>query len=182
MNLNEKSIVKLISDRNEQGMILLLQTYGALIRYVAEPFSGAQENVEDCLQETAQRVWDRIESFDPSKGSFKSWLTAVAKNTALNMRRSQKDHDPYEEIPEETPSGAKGPEQTAVDNDTAAAVRRAIEQLPEKDKLLIYRRFYYNQSISQIAKETGLGERAVEGRIYRIKQKLAVMLGDYRNE
>ena len=49
MNLNEKSIVKLISDRNEQGMILLLQTYGALIRYVAEPFSGAQENVEDCL-------------------------------------------------------------------------------------------------------------------------------------
>lgn len=180
--MNEHSIVQLISDRDEQGMRLLLQAYGALIRYVAGPFLNDKDDIEDCLQETAQKAWDRIESFDASKGSFRSWLTAVARNTAMNMRRGRKDHDPYEELPEEMPSDARGPEQTAVDNDAAAAVRRAVEKLPEKDRLLIYRRYYYNQSIAQIALETGLGERAVEGRIYRIRQKLAAMLGDYRNE
>ena len=177
-----EEIVKLIKERDEQGMVLLLRHFKALIRYVAEPVLGSPEDIEDCLQETAHKVWKKIESFDPSKGSFKSWVTAIARNTALNMKRGIKEHDSYDEIPEEMPSDTKGTEQTAVENDAAAAVRKAVEQLPEKDRLLIYRRFYYMQSISQIAAETGLGERAVEGRIYRIKQKLAVMLGDYKNE
>ena len=180
--MTENEIVQLIRNRDDSGAQEFLARYGALVRYVAEPVLVDAGACEDCLQETAHKVWAKIEGFNASKGSFRSWVTAIARNTALNMRRGQREHDSYEDIPEELPSDAKGPEQTTVDNDTADAVRKAVEKLPEKDRLLIYRRFYYMQSIAQIAAETGLGERAVEGRIYRIKQKLAGMLGDYRNE
>ena len=38
------------------------------------------------------------------------------------------------------------------------------------------------QSVAQIAAETGLSVRAVEGRLYRIRQKLAEMLKGYEND
>ena len=47
-----------------------------------------------------------------------------------------------------------------------------LDELSPKDKTLIYRKYYYMQSTEQIAAEMGLTERAVEGRLYRIKQKL----------
>lgn len=40
------------------------------------------------------------------------------------------------------------------------------------EKILFYRKYYYMQSISQIAAEVGMSERSVEGRLYRLKQKL----------
>lgn len=41
--------------------------------------------------------------------------------------------------------------------------------LPAGDRLLVYRKYYYLQSTAQIAAELGLSPRAVEGRLYRLK-------------
>ena len=49
--------------------------------------------------------------------------------------------------------------------------------LPQRDRLLFYRKYYYRQSTAQIAAELGTTERAVEGRLYRIKKALREQLG-----
>jgi RNA polymerase sigma-70 factor (ECF subfamily) len=43
--------------------------------------------------------------------------------------------------------------------------------------MLFYRKYYYRQSTAQIAAELGMTQRSVEGRLYRIKQKLRKRLG-----
>lgn len=43
--------------------------------------------------------------------------------------------------------------------------------------MLFYRKYYYLQSIAQIASELGMTERAVEGKLYRLKKQLRKMLG-----
>ena len=53
--------------------------------------------------------------------------------------------------------------------------------LPAGDRLLVYRKYYYLQSPAQIAAELGLSPRAVEGRLYRLKKRLAKALGGVRN-
>lgn len=40
-----------------------------------------------------------------------------------------------------------------------------------------YRKYYYLQSTAQIARELGMTERAVEGKLYRLKKKLRNLLG-----
>ena len=57
------------------------------------------------------------------------------------------------------------------------ALNRALEQLSPAERALFYRKYYYMQPTSQIAAELGLSERAAEGRLYRIKQKLRRLLG-----
>ena len=57
------------------------------------------------------------------------------------------------------------------------ALQAALGQLSTGERLLFYRKYYYLQSTAQIASELGLTERAVEGRLYRLKRQLRKLLG-----
>ena len=58
-----------------------------------------------------------------------------------------------------------------------AKLRAAIAGLPVYERELFYRKYYYCQSTAQMAAELCLTERAVEGRLYRLRQKLRRLLG-----
>ena len=54
---------------------------------------------------------------------------------------------------------------------------RVWSRIAQFDRALFYRKYYYLQSTAQIAAELGMTERAVEGRLYRLKKRLRTMLG-----
>ena len=54
---------------------------------------------------------------------------------------------------------------------------RAVKSLTDGEQTLFYRKYYYCQSTAQMAAELGLTERGVEGRLYRLRQKLRELLG-----
>ena len=54
---------------------------------------------------------------------------------------------------------------------------KALNQLSQKDRAIFYRKYYYLQSTAQIALEMSTTQRAVEGRLYRIKKRLRKELG-----
>lgn len=55
--------------------------------------------------------------------------------------------------------------------------REIVERLSIGDRALFYRKYYYRQPTAQIAAELGMSERAVEGRLYRLKKQLRRLLG-----
>ena len=57
------------------------------------------------------------------------------------------------------------------------ALEQALNQLNRTDYLIFYRKYYYLQSTARIAAELGFSERAIEGRLYRIRKKLQKQLG-----
>ena len=59
----------------------------------------------------------------------------------------------------------------------ANELSRALSSLSRRDYLLFYRKYYYLQSTDRIAAELGTTERAVEGRLYRIRKRLQTLLG-----
>ena len=61
-------------------------------------------------------------------------------------------------------------------------LRKALSALPHGERVLFYRKYYYRQSTAQIARELGMSERAVEGRLYRLKKSLRAKLGGDRHE
>ena len=52
-----------------------------------------------------------------------------------------------------------------------------MRSLPIHERDLFYRKYYYCQSTAQMAAELSLTERAVEGRLYRLRQTLRQQLG-----
>jgi len=54
---------------------------------------------------------------------------------------------------------------------------QALAGLSQRDRALFYRKYWYQQSMAQIAAETGMTLRAAEGRLYRIRKRLQEALG-----
>lgn len=173
--MKEQKILALLRERDERGADELLRRYTPLMRYIAAPILPDERDAEECVSEIAARVWEKIDSFDPSRGSWTAWLTALARNTALNMAR--KTAAPPEELSEDMPSPGATPEEVLLRREREKALRKAISALPHGERVLFYRKYYYRQSTAQIACELGLTERAVEGRLYRLKKALRAQLG-----
>lgn len=175
--MNELEIVELLLQKDEKGMSELLIHYGPLMRYIIAPILPNVQDREDCLSECAMQVWKKIEKFDSRRGGWSAWLTAITRNHALNYRRNTAVHSSAEDISSELPSPELSPEAQIIRQERQDAVRRALDRLSYKDRTLFYRKYYYMQPSAQIASEMGMTERAVEGKLYRIKIKLRKTLG-----
>ena len=175
--MGEQEIIELLTRRDERGMDELLRHCGPLMKYVIAPILRDPRDREDCLSEAAMRVWDSIGQFDRGRGSWNAWLTAIARNAALNRARAVPRHASAADIPENTPSAEPTPEEQALRRERQEALMTELARLPSNDRALIYRKYYYRQSTAQIAAELGLTERVVEGRLYRLKKQLRKALG-----
>lgn len=175
--MQEKEIIELLLRRDEAGVDALLENYEPLMKYIISPILKNPQDKEDCISEITMRVWKKAEQFDAQKGSFTAWLTAITRNTALNYKRRVFEHSSLEDINEGLPSSDPTPEEVIIEKERQTEIEKAISSLPKKEKILFYRRYYYLQPISQIASEMGMTERAVEGKLYRLKKKLRKTLG-----
>ena len=75
------------------------------------------------------------------------------------------------------PADAVTPEQQLLRKERAERLKAVLSTLNQKETQLFYRKYYYMQSTAQIAAELGLSERAVEGRLYRLRKYLRKELG-----
>ena len=175
--MKEQEIIELIRLRDEQGAVALLKHYGPLIRYIIIPILHVKQDQDECVSEVAMRVWDKIDLYNPNRGTWNAWLTALTRNTALNKARQKKLFETEEEITPRIPSPEPNPEEMVLKQERQADVNCALKQLSPKERTLFYRKYYYMQSTAQIASELGMTQRAVEGKLYRLKKQLRQILG-----
>lgn len=176
-DVQEQEMIAQLLQQDERGMEALLLHYGPLMCYIIAPILPDPQDREECLSKVSMRVWSRVTQFDPARGSWTAWLTAITRNTARNYHRSAQHHSSVQSIPEGTPAPDASPEEAILQAERSAAVHNALGRLSPGDRALFYRKYYYLQSTAQIAAELGMTVRAVEGRLYRLKKQLRRMLG-----
>lgn len=170
--------VELINDllsRTDGSLEQLKLHYGPLIRYVIAPILSDERDREEVFSDVLVRVWDRVGQYDPTTGSWTNWLSAIARNAAID--RARRNPPTSSELTETTPAPRSDPEQALLRKERQRELYAAISALEHGEQALFYRKYYYRQSTAQIAAEYGTTERAIEGRLYRIKRKLRKRLG-----
>ena len=170
----DETDLTLLRAGDTRGIERVQAQYGAMVRYIVRGILPDAQDAEECISDIYLRVWERIASYDPQKGSLAAWLTAIARNAAVDRLRRRRAPDlPLHEAAATAPS----PEEEVLRRERAAALQRALAALTDAERLLFYRKYYYLQSTAQIAAELGLTERAVEGRLYRLRRRLQKTLG-----
>ena len=164
--------------KRESGALERFQTaFTPLLRYIIAPILPDERDREECLSDVALQAWDAIDGYDPSRASFPTWLSTLARNAALNRRRANQRRRDGEPLDDTAPDVRDGPERTLLKAELARAVWDAVDRLARRDRELFLRKYYYYQSTAQIAAELGLSFRAVEGRLYRVRKRLQDELG-----
>lgn len=173
--MKETELVNQLLQREDNVLEQIRLHYGPLIRYIIAPILSDPRDREEAFSDVLLRVWDRIDQFDPKKGSFKNWLSTISRNTAIDrLRRLTPEENT---LGETLPSQNADPEQALLAQERQKALKRALQSLSGEELDLFYRKYYYRQSTAQIAAEHSTSLRAIEGRLYRIKKKLRQQLG-----
>lgn len=166
----------LLQQGDGEALERLLTHYDGMLRYIAGGILDHPQELEDCLAQVRLKLWESRGQYDPERSSPATWLTALCRNAAVDhLRRLQRQESG--ELPEAHPDPAPGPEEQLLQKERIQALERALNTLSARDRNLVYRKYYYLQSTARMAAELGLTERAVEGKLYRIRRKLQKQLG-----
>jgi RNA polymerase sigma-70 factor (ECF subfamily) len=167
----------------------VISRYKGLLYYIIKPIVKDENLAEDCFGVICEIILKNYHKYQTEKGSLTGWLTRVARNGALNFVNNKK----YTILATESKSPAGGltheedqqtwaidyqtPESRLIEKENRAELEKALSSLSKSETNILLRKYYYMQSTGQIAAELGMSERAVEGRLYRIRKKMMGKLG-----
>ena len=176
--MDDLELLRLLRSRDQRGLDQLLVRHGPLLRYILCPILDDPREREECLSDVALQIWERADQFDPERGSLTAWLSAIARNTALNrLRAARRGTGDCQPLDDSMLDPAPGPEEELLRKERTQRLLLAVRRMSEIDCSLFYRKYYYLQSAAQMAAELGLTERGVEGRLRRIRLRLRKELG-----
>lgn len=126
---------------------------------------------EDVVQDTMIRVWNKREEWTQF-GSIEAYCLTVAKNLAID-RSQKKEVQNVELTPEmEEESEASGPYDQLINKERMSIIHRLINELPEKQRLIMQLRDIEGESYKEIAKILNLTEEQVKVNLFRARQKV----------
>ena len=126
---------------------------------------------EDVVQDTMIRVWDKRDEwyqFD----SVEAYCLTVTKNLAID-RSQKKDAQNVELTPEmEKESDVNSPYDQLVHDERLTLINRLVNELPEKQRMIMQLRDIEGESYKTIAKLLHLTEEQVKVNLFRARQKV----------
>ena len=126
---------------------------------------------EDIVQDTMIRVWNKRDEWQQFE-SVEAYCLIVAKNLAID-RSQKKDAQNVELTPEMAEEAdTSGPYDRLVNNERMKIIHRLIDELPEKQRLIMQLRDIEGESYKDIAKVLQLTEEQVKVNLFRARQKV----------
>lgn len=126
---------------------------------------------EDVTALAFERAYRKRTSYDPRRGSQRSWLFGIARNAALDELRRRKRTAPLQAEP-------IAPEDDLDRALRRAAVRTALAELPARDRELIALKFHAGLDNSELADVLGVSVSNAGTRLHRALTKLREILDD----
>jgi RNA polymerase sigma factor (sigma-70 family) len=193
--------------RNTRALEALICRYARemsyFIRLVLDN-SGTHQDTEECVNDLFVAVWQEIGSFDPERGSLRTWMTMRAKYIALDRRRQIQrrqalaitsldggDYGGFGGVHESDSTASDYAVQHLADSSMEGLIeqrerreelRQALEALSELDRLLVYMRYFKLASTEEICAKTGLSRHAIDTRLWRARRALRDTLEELRHE
>ena len=176
--MKDNELLKLLAESPESGLEQLTREYGALVyTLVKNRLSGtqAEPECEECAAAVFSKFCLSLPRFDPSKGTVKAYLCAIARNEAANAAKAAAAApEKFDDLADEPASPAA--EDEFFESESGRELIAAVNSLPPPDREIIVRRYFYCEPAKTIAKRVGISASAVNTRAHRALKKLKKLL------
>ena len=172
-SLDDNELVTRTLDGDVRSYEELVRRYERLVGRVLYPYARREISVEDLVQETFLRAYDRLETFNPDY-RFKTWLLAIANNLGVDTLRRRREMVEFN--PETHAGTSRGPEAEALDADFSRSVQSAVATLPETYGVTLILRYSEGMSYAEIAEILDITIPAVKSRLFRARNMLGERL------
>jgi RNA polymerase sigma-70 factor (ECF subfamily) len=174
---DERRLAKRLKRRDRDALRDVYEQYGRTTYGLLLQILRDRATAEDVQQQVFLQVWERVEGFDPERGTLLTWIMTIARSRAIDelRRRVPEPRDPVGTLAllESSESG----------DDVDALVEQwhlahLLGRLPAGEADLLRRRFYDGRTQSEIAAETGIPLGTVKARMLSGLDALRAMLGE----
>jgi RNA polymerase sigma-70 factor (ECF subfamily) len=181
VNADERTLI----ERSRRGDIAafdqLVRLYEKSVYNTAYRLAGSYDDAADIAQEAFVRAWNNLKSFR-GDSAFSTWLYRIVTNVFLDDRKRKRSR-PQRSLDEaialdesnvtrQFEDDAPGPEEVAEGAERRMVLERAIQTLPEAQRIVIV--LYHTQGLSyeEIAEITNLPMGTVKSKLNRARLAL----------
>ena len=180
--MEDNQIVDLYWERDERAISESDAKYGAFCARIAMNILDNAQDAEECVNDTYLRAWNTIPPNRPTKlGAF---LGKITRNLSLDRYKAKKTAKrgnslflvSLDELSECVPDGSTG-FGSGFDDETEArligeCINRFLRKLSGEARDVFICRYFYSDSIGEIARRFGLSESKVKSMLHRARGKL----------
>ena len=173
--MEDEVIIRLLYDRDEQALTELKARFHSRLLQTAYNILGSREDAEEAVSDTYLALWNAIPPAKPNP--LEGYVHRTGRNIALKKHRfqsAQKRCSQYD-VPLEELSAvlSYGNLKDALDARTfGQALDRFLDTLPRTSRIIFLRRYWFGDSVTELAKAFSLSENTVSVRLNRIRTKL----------
>ncbi len=144
----------------------VLDFHGDHLYRVALLITRDRPFAEEAVQETLLSAWKKIRSFDINR-EFRPWINRILIDSiGMMQRRKRLPTTPVDEaLP--LPDPAMGPEQSALNAETAAMLQSALRTLSVEHRTVLVLKYFNDMSVPEISESTGWRQGTVKSRLHR---------------
>ena len=177
--MEDAQIIALYFARNEEAIRRSDEKYGKYCRSIADRILKNDADSEECVSDTWLRAWNVIPPQHPQ--FLSAFFARITRNLALNRYawdHAQKRGGDVLYMTLEELSECVGTYDTDAvsDDELAKVMNRFISGLSKESRKIFLRRYWYMDTVKEIAKAYGIGESKVKMSLSRSRKRLKEML------
>jgi RNA polymerase sigma-70 factor (ECF subfamily) len=176
----DRALIQRAVAGESEAQTRLFATHTPQLYRVALNVLRNKEDAEDAVQDTWRRAYSRLHTFE-GRSSISTWLTRIAINSALMIRRRNKRL--FEVSWHETPEGDGGslpapvddgptPEESCRHAELHDLLAQQIHQLPSLIRTAFLLRHVDEFTTAESIKLLGINSSALKSRVHRARQRL----------
>lgn len=173
--MDDITIIELYFARNESAIKETDIKYGKLCFHISFQILGNNEDSEECVNDTYLCVWNKIPPTRPN--SFMAFISKITRNLSLKrleylkaMKRNPEAFASFNELEEILPDTSIMPE--VEDEEISKLISEFLKHEKETTRNVFLRRYWFSDSVSDIAARYSYTESKVKNMLYHTRNKL----------
>jgi RNA polymerase sigma-70 factor (ECF subfamily) len=174
-SMEDTQIIALYWNRDEHAISETAEKYGRYCHSVAYGILQNNEDSEECVNDTYTGAWNSIPPHKPE--NFPAYVCRIGRNVSLKRCRrntAAKRNTVYEVALEELENSLSGLtlEEIWSARELGRAIDRFLDTLDRQTRVIFVRRYWFADSVKEIAVLMGMSENNISVRLSRTRSRL----------
>jgi RNA polymerase sigma-70 factor (ECF subfamily) len=175
--MEDSQIVDLYLQRDEMAVDHTAEKYGHRLRRLSQGIVDDEQTAEECENDTYLQAWQRIPPHEP-RDYFYEFLARITRHLSIDRCRSRdrlKRQAQMVELSQELESCIPAPEDTPCRVEgklLAESISGFLRTLPENQRRVFLRRYWYADSVQDIARRYHMSQSKVKSMLFRTRNSL----------
>ncbi|HEX2960923.1 MAG TPA: RNA polymerase sigma factor, partial [Ignavibacteriales bacterium] len=185
--LSDEEIVKKVTGGDINFYEVIMRRYNQRLFRIGHAYLRDDDEIEDAIQSAYLKAYEQLNNFQ-GRSSFSTWLIRIYINELLQGLKKKKRFQNYfdpdlinnsYDPPEVGTYNMETPYNSTLNNELKDILEKAVDELPEKYRVVFIMREIEDMSVSETSKSLNITEANVKVRLNRAKNILRESLSQY---